>query len=72
MAADDQLLLLKGQWVEMDREKLTVALDHWKEVEKAFRDGTLSFIEGMRLLAGATVGLVLVGLAMTIPARLRC
>ena len=39
MAADDQLLLLKGQWVEMDREKLTAALDLWKEVEKASRDG---------------------------------
>jgi superfamily II DNA or RNA helicase len=53
LAADDGLVLLKGQWVEVDREKLTAALDHWKEVEKASRDGTLSFIEGMRLLAGA-------------------
>ena len=50
LAADDGLVLLKGQWVEVDREKLTAALDHWKEVEKASRDGTLSFIEGMRLL----------------------
>ena len=53
LAADDGLVLLKGQWVEVDREKLTAALDHWKSVEKASQDGTLSFIEGMRLLAGA-------------------
>jgi len=57
LAVDDGLVLLKGQWVEVDREKLTAALDHWKEVEKASRDGTLSFIEGMRLLAGAPADL---------------
>jgi len=57
LAADDGLVLLKGQWVEVDREKLTAALEHWKEVEKASRDGTLSFIEGMRLLAGAPADL---------------
>ncbi|MFV1995841.1 MAG: SNF2 helicase-associated domain-containing protein, partial [Verrucomicrobiales bacterium] len=57
LAADDPLVLLKGQWVEVDRDKLTAALDHWKKVEKASRDGTLSFIEGMRLLAGAPADL---------------
>jgi SNF2 domain-containing protein/SNF2 helicase protein/helicase-like protein len=59
LAADDQLVLLRGQWVEVDQEKLTAALDHWKEVEKASRDGTLSFIEGMRLLAGAPADLAM-------------
>ncbi len=57
LAEEDGLVLLKGQWVEVDREKLTAALDHWKEVEKASQDGTLSFIEGMRLLAGAPADL---------------
>jgi len=57
MVADEGLVLLKGQWVEVDREKLAAALDHWKEVEKQSRDGTLSFIEGMRLLAGAPADL---------------
>ncbi len=53
LASGDGLVLLRGQWVEVDREKLARALDHWKEVEtRAARDG-LSFIEGMRLLAGA-------------------
>ena len=43
---------MRGQWVEVDREKLTEALDHWKQLEEQAEDG-LSFIEGMRLLAGA-------------------
>jgi non-specific serine/threonine protein kinase len=52
LAADEGLVLLRGQWVEIDHEKLTEALDHWKLVEEQAADG-LSFIEGMRLLAGA-------------------
>ena len=52
MAAEDGLVLFKGQWVEVDRERLAEALDHWKQVEQHASDG-LSFVEGMRLLAGA-------------------
>lgn len=51
-AADSGLVLLRGQWVEVDREKLSQVLDHWKQVEEVAGDG-LSFIEAMRLLAGA-------------------
>jgi non-specific serine/threonine protein kinase len=51
LAAEDGLILLRGQWVEVDRAKLKEALDHWKRVEREADDG-LSFIEGMRLLAG--------------------
>ncbi len=51
LAAEDGLVLLRGQWVEVDRQKLTEALDQWKAVEAQAGDG-LSFIEGMRLLAG--------------------
>ena len=56
MAADDGLVLLRGQWVEVDRQKLQEALDHWKQVEEQAEDG-LSFIEGMRLLAGVPADL---------------
>jgi len=56
IAADEGLVLLRGQWVEVDRDKLTEALDHWKKVEKQASDG-LSFVEGMRLLAGAPMDL---------------
>lgn len=45
------LILLRGQYVELDREKLQQALDHWQSVQKKAGSG-LSFIEGMRLLAG--------------------
>jgi len=51
LAAEDGLVLLRGQWVEVDRAKLQEALDHWKRVEREAGDG-VSFIEGMRLLAG--------------------
>ncbi|NQU42870.1 DEAD/DEAH box helicase [bacterium] len=47
----DGLVLLKGQWVEVDREKLRQAIDQWQALGEA--DG-VSFIEGMRLLAGAS------------------
>ena len=50
--AEQGLFLLRGQWVELDRDKLTETLDHWKRVEEQ-AEGGLSFIEGMRLLAGA-------------------
>ncbi len=57
LAAGDGLVLLRGQWVEVDREKLSRALEHWKEVEARAARGGLSFIEGMRLLAGAPADL---------------
>ena len=51
LEGEDGLVLLSGQWVEVDRAKLQQALDHWKAVEA---HGGISFIEGMRLLAGAS------------------
>ena len=56
MAADEGLVLLKGQWVEVDRTQLAEALDHWKALEQYAHDG-LSFVEGMRLLAGTPMDL---------------
>ncbi len=56
IAGEEGLVLLRGQWVEVDRDKLTEALDHWKQVEKQAVGG-LSFIDGMRLLAGAPADL---------------
>jgi non-specific serine/threonine protein kinase len=46
------LVALKGKWVEVDREKLAEALEHWKAIESDTRESGLSFYEGMRLLAG--------------------
>jgi hypothetical protein len=47
------LVFLKGRWVEVDRDKLQEALQHWKTVEKAVGGDGVSFLQGMRLLAGA-------------------
>ena len=52
-AAGEGLLLLRGEWVEVDGEKLRQALEQWRRVEAEAGDDGLTFVEGMRLLAGA-------------------
>jgi len=46
------LVLLKGKWVEVDRDKLQEVLDHWKNVESGLDAGGISLLEGLRLLSG--------------------
>jgi non-specific serine/threonine protein kinase len=55
LSSIDGLVRLKGQWVEVDREKLAEALSHWKKVEADAQEHGLSFLEGMRLLSGAAL-----------------
>ncbi len=50
--SDGNLVRLRGQWVEVDREKLEEVLNHWMEVEHSHFDEGISFLDGMRLLAG--------------------
>jgi SNF2 family DNA or RNA helicase len=57
MSSKEGLVYLKGQWIEVDRERLSEALAHWKTVEQEAAAGGISFIEGMRLLAGTSAGL---------------
>ena len=57
MAGEDGLVLVKGQWVEVDRAKLREALEHWQALEDQAANGEISFVEGMRLLAGASADL---------------
>src|SRR5262249_2976738 len=47
------LVRLRGQWVELDRDRLRQVLDHWKRVEREAGADGVSFLEGMRLLSGA-------------------
>ena len=54
---DGDLVLLKGQWVEVDRDRLRQAIEHWEAVRREAGDDGVSFIEGMRLLAGASADL---------------
>ncbi len=51
MDSTQPLVQLRGQWVEVDKEKLQQALAHWKKVEHLAKNG-LDFATGMRLLSG--------------------
>ena len=55
MSGTDGLALLRGKWVEVNREKLAQAIDHWQELASEHAGG-IDFIQGMRLLAGAKLG----------------
>ena len=55
LAAGDGLVSLRGRWVEVDREKITGVLAHWQRVASGAAGEGLTFLEGMRLLAGARV-----------------
>ncbi len=57
LAAGSGLVRLKGRWVEVDRGMLETVLAHWKKVQGSVgRTGDgISFLDGMRLLAGAAV-----------------
>lgn len=50
------LVTLRGQWVELQREKLDQVLTHWQRVQRLHADGQLSFHQGMRYLAGFQAG----------------
>lgn len=54
IASGDGLVLLRGKWVEVDRERLQEALRHWQQLAKVHQDG-IQFIDGMRLLAGVSL-----------------
>jgi len=57
LSAEAGLVRVRGQWVEVDREKLQQALEQWRAVERMGAGGEISYIEGMRLLAGASADL---------------
>ncbi len=54
MKAREGMALLRGKWVQVDQERLQSALQHWQTLEQQHADG-LGFLEGMRLLSGATL-----------------
>jgi non-specific serine/threonine protein kinase len=55
LAESDGLALVRGRWIEVDRERLKRMIDHFGEVERAVAATGLSFGEAMRMLAGANV-----------------
>jgi non-specific serine/threonine protein kinase len=56
LASASGLALIRGRWVEVDRDKLQAVLEHWKSVERSVAHDGLSFIDGMRLLSDAAIG----------------
>jgi superfamily II DNA or RNA helicase len=55
LARSDGLHLVRGRWIELDRNKLGQTLDRFRAVEKAASEGGLTFAGAMRLVAGANV-----------------
>jgi SNF2 family DNA or RNA helicase len=54
LAQDEGLMLLRGKWIEVDRRRLTEALEHWQQLKQQ-NAGGMDFLRGMRMLAGATL-----------------
>jgi SNF2 family DNA or RNA helicase len=54
-AGTEGLALVRGRWVEIDREKLEQVLEHWKKVQREVGRNGLGFLEGMRLISGANL-----------------
>ncbi|MCU0662625.1 MAG: DEAD/DEAH box helicase [Myxococcota bacterium] len=55
LASSSGLSLIRGQWVEVDTERLAATLQRFEEAQRLASDGGLSFGEAMRLLAGAGI-----------------
>jgi non-specific serine/threonine protein kinase len=56
LAHSDGLVLIRGKWVEVDRERLSRTLAQFEAIERRAVDDGLSFGEAMRLLVGAGIG----------------
>ncbi len=56
LAGTDGLVLLRGQWVEVDRERLARTMAQFRAAETLAKREGLSFAEAMRMLAGVGVG----------------
>jgi superfamily II DNA or RNA helicase len=55
LGGTDGLVLVRGKWVELDRDRLREVLAHWERARRTAQEG-LSFREAMRLLSGAAIG----------------
>jgi non-specific serine/threonine protein kinase len=56
LAGTDALVLLRGQWVEIDRDRLQREIARFRAAQDLAETEGLTFAEAMRLLAGAAVG----------------
>jgi non-specific serine/threonine protein kinase len=56
LASTDGLALVRGQWVEVDPDRLRKTLDDLRRAEREAKASGVSFAEALRMLAGARVG----------------
>ena len=56
LAGSETLVLLRGRWVEVDRERLERVMRQFHDAKALSERDGLTFAEAMRLLAGAAVG----------------
>ena len=55
LAKSDGLALVRGRWVEVDRERLSRMMEYFGQVERTASERGISLREAMRMLAGADV-----------------
>jgi non-specific serine/threonine protein kinase len=55
LAHSDGLALIRGKWVEIDRDRLSRTLEQFEAIERRASSDGLSFAEAMRMLAGAGI-----------------
>ena len=53
LASSEGLALIRGQWVEVDGERLGRTMDRFQEAERLAAQGGLTFAEAMRMRAAA-------------------
>lgn len=56
MQSPGGLVSLRGQWVEVDKDKLASVLEHWRRVERGELGEGVSFLGAMRMLSGVNLG----------------
>ena len=52
LEGDEGLIRIKGNWVEVDRERLAEVLIHWEGIQ-ADQGGEIAILDALRLLSGA-------------------
>ena len=55
LAGTDALVLLRGHWVEVDRQRLGRTMQRFRDAERLAEQDGLTFAEAMRMLAGAAI-----------------
>jgi non-specific serine/threonine protein kinase len=55
LGQSDGLALVRGRWVEINREQLSGMIEHFRQVERTAAEHGLGFREAMRLLTGADI-----------------